>query len=92
MTTLSDTEISNRKLAAGLTGVFLGALGVHKFVLGYTRPAVIMLVVSLAGGLVTCGVASFVIGVIGLIEGITYLTKTNAEFQATYLDATKEWF
>jgi TM2 domain-containing membrane protein YozV len=92
MTTLSDTEISNRKLAAGLTGVFLGAFGVHKFVLGYTRPAVIMLVVSLAGGLVTCGVASFVIGVIGLIEGIIYLTKTNAEFQATYLDATKEWF
>ncbi len=92
MTTLSDTEISNRKLAAGLTGVFLGSFGVHKFVLGYTRPAVIMLVVSLAGGLVTRGVASFVIGVIGLIEGIIYLTKTNAEFQATYLDAAKEWF
>ncbi|MDI9407065.1 MAG: TM2 domain-containing protein [Chitinophagaceae bacterium] len=92
MTTLSETDISNRKLAAGLTGVFLGAFGVHKFVLGYTRPAVIMLVVSLAGGLVTCGLASFVIGVIGLIEGIIYLTKTNEEFQTTYLDATKEWF
>lgn len=92
MTPLSETEISNRKLAAGLTGVFLGAFGVHKFVLGYTRPAVIMLVVSLAGGLVTCGLASFVMGVIGLIEGIIYLTKTNEEFQTTYLDATKEWF
>jgi len=92
MTTLSETDISNRKLAAGLTGVFLGAFGVHKFVLGYTRPAVIMLVVSLAGGLVTCGLASFVMGVIGLIEGIIYLTKTNEEFQTTYLDATKEWF
>jgi TM2 domain-containing membrane protein YozV len=92
MTPLSETEISNRKLAAGLTGVFLGAFGVHKFVLGYTRPAVIMLVVSLAGGLVTCGLASFVMGVIGLIEGIIYLTKTNEEFQRTYLDATKEWF
>jgi TM2 domain-containing membrane protein YozV len=92
MSTLSDTEISNKKLAAGLTGVFLGAFGVHKFILGYTKPAVIMLVVCLAGGAVTCGVASFVMGVIGLIEGIIYLTKTTAEFQAEYIDAEKPWF
>ncbi|MCU0529066.1 MAG: TM2 domain-containing protein [Cyanobium sp. Prado107] len=92
MSTFSESEISNKKLAAGLTGIFLGAFGVHKFILGYTKPAVIMLVVSLAGGLVTCGVASFVMGVIGLIEGIIYLTKTNDEFEATYLDAEKSWF
>ena len=48
MSSLSETEISNKKLAAGLTGIFLGAFGVHKFILGYTKPAVIMLVVSLA--------------------------------------------
>jgi TM2 domain-containing membrane protein YozV len=92
MANLSETEISNRKLAAGLTGVFLGAFGVHKFVLGYTKPAIIMLVVSLAGGVVTCGLASFVICVIGLIEGVIYLTKTTAEFEAEYLDAEKDWF
>ena len=91
MANLSEAEISNRKLAAGLTGVFLGAFGVHKFVLGYTKPAIIMLVVSLAGGVVTCGLASFVMGVIGLIEGIIYLTKTTAEFEAEYLDAEKDW-
>jgi TM2 domain-containing membrane protein YozV len=92
MANLSETEISNRKLAAGLTGVFLGAFGVHKFILGYTKPAIVMLVVSLAGGAVTCGLASFVMGVIGLIEGIIYLTKTTAEFQAEYIDAEKDWF
>lgn len=92
MSTLSDTEISNKKLAAGLTGIFLGAFGVHKFVLGYNKPAIIMLVITLAGGVVTCGLASFVMGVIGLIEGILYLTKANAEFQAEYLDAEKDWF
>jgi TM2 domain-containing membrane protein YozV len=92
MTPLTDSELSNKKLAAGLTGIFLGAFGVHKFILGYTKPAVIMLVVSLAGGAVTCGVASFVMGVIGLIEGIIYLTKTPEEFQAMYLDAEKDWF
>jgi TM2 domain-containing membrane protein YozV len=92
MSSLSATEISNKKLAAGLTGIFLGAFGVHKFILGYTKPAVIMLAVSLAGGVVTCGLASFVMGVIGLIEGIIYLTKTDAEFQAQYLDGQKDWF
>ena len=92
MTNLSEIEISNKKLAAGLTGVFLGAFGVHKFILGYTKPAIVMLVVSLVGGVVTCGLASFVMGVIGLIEGIIYLTKTTAEFPAEYLDAAKDWF
>jgi len=92
MTDSQSTELSNKKLAAGLTGIFLGAFGVHKFVLGYNKPAIIMLVVSLAGGVVTCGLASFVMGVIGLIEGIIYLTKTDAEFQAQYLDGQKEWF
>lgn len=92
MTTLSDAELSNKKLAAGLTGIFLGAFGVHKFILGYTKPAVIMLVVSLVGGAVTCGVASFVMGVIGLIEGIIYLTKTPEEFKEMYIDAEKDWF
>jgi uncharacterized membrane protein (DUF485 family) len=65
---------------------------VHKFILGYTKPAVIMLVVSLAGGVVTCGIASFVMYVIGLVEGIIYLTKTNEEFRAMYLEAEKDWF
>jgi TM2 domain-containing membrane protein YozV len=92
MSNLSETEISNKKLAAGLTGIFLGAFGVHKFILGYTKPAVIMLVVSLAGGVVTCGLASFVMGVIGLIEGIIYLTKTDAQFQVQYLDGQQDWF
>lgn len=92
MTTLSDTEISNRKLASGLLGVFLGSFGAHKFVLGFNNAGIIMLVVSIAGGMVTCGVASFVMGVIGLIEGIIYLTKTPEEFRELYIDARKQWF
>ena len=82
MSSLSETEISNKKLAAGLTGIFLSAFGVHKFILGYTKPAVIMLVVSL----LTCGVGYFVFQVIGIIEGVIYLTKSNAEFETEYLD------
>ena len=88
MSSLSETEISNKKLAAGLTGIFLGAFGVHKFILGYTKPAVIRLVVAL----LTCGVGYFVFQVIGIIEGVIYLTKSNAEFEAEYLDGQKDWF
>ena len=88
MSSLSETEISNKKLAAGLTGIFLGAFGVHKFILGYTKAAVIMLVVSL----LTCGVGYFVFQVIGIIEGVIYLTKSNAEFETEYLDGKKDWF
>ena len=81
-------EVSNKKLAAGLLGIFLGAFGIHKFVLGYTTSGVIMLVVTV----LTCGFGGFVMGVIGLIEGIIYLTKTPEEFQATYIAGRKEWF
>ena len=61
MIVLSETEISNKKLAAGLLGVFFGSFGVHKFVLGYKNAGIFMLVVSLASGVVTCGVATGVI-------------------------------
>ena len=81
-------EASNKKLAAGLLGIFLGAFGIHKFVLGYTTSGVIMLVITV----LTCGLGGFVMGVIGLIEGIIYLTKTPEDFQATYIDGRKEWF
>jgi hypothetical protein len=30
--------------------------------------------------------------VIGLIEGIIYLTKTDADFAATYVQSKRGWF
>ena len=88
MSSVSEIEISNKKMAAGLTGIFLGAFGVHKFILGYTKSAVIMLGASL----LTCGVGYLIFQVIGIVEGVKYLTKSNGEFQAEYLDAKKDWF
>ena len=88
MASLSDTELSNKKLAAGLLAIFLGALGIHKFVLGFNTPAIIMLVLTIA----TCGFAGFVMGIIGLIEGIIYLTKTPEEFKEIYIDGQRGWF
>ncbi|MBR0412506.1 MAG: TM2 domain-containing protein [Eubacterium sp.] len=76
------------KLTAGLLAIFLGVFGVHKFYLGYTTSAIIMLLVSLF----TFGIGATVMGIIGIIEGIIYLTKNDAEFYNTYVVNEKQWF
>ncbi|MDH2206184.1 MULTISPECIES: TM2 domain-containing protein [Empedobacter] len=75
---------SEKKLIAGILAIVLGTLGVHKFYLGYTKEGVIQLII----GLVTCGAG----GLIGLIEGIMYLTKSDEEFDETYVKGHKGWF
>ena len=84
--TLSDA--SGKKIAAGLLGIFLGALGIHKFILGYTTEGIIMLLVTI----LTCGLGGAVIGIIGLVEGIIYLTKTDEDFLNMYMLNKKGWF
>ena len=79
---------ASNKVAAGICGILLGGFGVHKFILGYTGAGLIMLLVSL----LTCGVAYPIFHIVGLIEGIIYLTKSDEEFVRIYVDGRKEWF
>lgn len=58
------------RLAAGLFGIFLGALGIHNFYLGFTGKAIAQLLISV----LTCGILSWVSAIWGLIEGILILT------------------
>ncbi len=94
---INSARASN-KIPAGICGILLGGLGVHKFILGYSSAGGVMLAVglmSLVGGFLTCGIlwpAYGVIHVIGLIEGIIYLTKSDEEFVRIYVDGGKEWF
>lgn len=83
----SNPRASN-KIAAGVCGILLGGFGVHKFILGYTGAGLIMLLVSL----LSCGMLCGVMHIIGLIEGIIYLAKTDDEFARLYVDCRKEWF
>ncbi len=78
------SQPENKKIVAGILGILLGGLGVHKFILGYTQEGIIQIVISV----VTCGIGS----IIGLIEGIIYLTKTDEEFYNTYQVNKKGWF
>lgn len=80
----SQQPKSDKKITAGVLGILLGGLGIHKFYLGYTKTGIIQLII----GILTCGAG----GIIGLIEGILYLTKSDEEFEETYVKNQKEWF
>lgn len=86
----------NKKVLAGIMGIIFGGLGIHKFVLGYNKEGAILLSITLIGILLSCiGIGIFVVwitGLIGFIEGIIYLTKSDAEFFNTYQAGKKPWF
>ena len=76
----SGVTVTNQKskIAAGLFGIFLGALGVHNFYLGYTSKGLAQLLISV----LSCGILSFISGIWGFVEGILILTgsiNTDAE-------------
>lgn len=102
-------DVAQKRLIAGLLGIFLGSLGVHKFYLGLNTQGILMLglnigvwVLALLLGLLTlgfgliitvplAGLVSGALGLLGLIEGILYLTKSDADFQRDYLSGHKPW-
>lgn len=77
-------EQKGKKIVAGILGILIGGLGIHKFYLGYTKEGIIQIVITF----VTCGAGAF----LGLIEGIIYLTKSDDEFVSTYVVGRKGWF
>lgn len=78
------TNQESKRVIAGILGILLGSLGIHKFILGYTKEGIIQLAISF----VSCGF----LGLIGLIEGIIYLTKSDEEFIEMYQNNQKTWF
>lgn len=74
----------NKRVLCGVLAILLGYLGIHRFILGDVGGGILRIVITL----VTCGAGH----VIGLIEGIIYLTKSDAEFYQTYQVEKKAWF
>ena len=75
---------AEKKIAAGICGILIGGFGVHRFILGDATGGIIRIVLTF----VTCGAAA----IIGLIEGIIYLTKSDEEFVNEYITNQKGWF
>ena len=88
---MSTSSAASKKLPAGICGILLGALGIHKFLLGYTKEGIIMLLVTILGA-VLMGLGPALMGLFGIIEGIIYLTKSDDEFVSTYVSGRKGWF
>lgn len=93
---LKDAGGENKKILVGILAIILGSLGVHKFLLGYNKEGFILLGFTLISYVLACFIiGAFLVwipGVIGLIEGIIYLTKTDEEFYNTYQVGKKPWF
>lgn len=77
-------NVNSTKILCGIMGILFGGLGVHRFILGDVSGGIIRILITL----VTCGIGSL----IGLIEGIIYLTKTDPDFYWTYMVGKKAWF
>nr|WP_297797905.1 NINE protein [uncultured Eudoraea sp.] len=90
------TEAENKKILAGILAIVLGTFGVHKFILGYQKEGFVLLGITIIGFILSCVVIGvfmvWISGLIGLIEGIIYLTKSDEEFYNTYQVGKKPWF
>ena len=74
----------SKRIIAGVLALLIGSLGVHKFVLGYTKEGLLQILLLV----LTCGIGS----IVSFIEGIIYLTKSDEQFYQTYQVNKRPWF
>jgi len=70
----SHSEGEKSKVVAGILGILLGGIGAHKFYLGNIGMGILYL----------CFCWTLIPSIVGLIEGIIYLTMTDSAFKAKY--------
>ena len=94
--TPTPAPVENKKMLAGILAIVLGGFGAHKFILGYTKEGLILLGILLVSFPLMCIVIGaftmYIPIIIGLVEGIIYLTKSDEEFYEIYQVNKKPWF
>jgi TM2 domain-containing membrane protein YozV len=75
-------EVAKKKLMCGILAIVPAGFGIHRFLLGDTTGGIIRIVITV----VTCGIG----GIIGIVEGIMYLT--DEQFYQEYMVQKKAWF
>ncbi|MBO2032167.1 TM2 domain-containing protein [Siccationidurans ginsengisoli] len=79
------TADGKSQLTALLLNIFLGALGVHRFYLGYVGRGILYIALFLTSFLILPGIALFVLEIIDLIRIITgKLKPKNGEYGKTF--------
>jgi TM2 domain-containing membrane protein YozV len=83
-------------VVAALLAFFLGGFGIHKFYLGYNTEGAILLGTTVVSWILLIVIIGFfgllAVGIICLAEAIIYLTKSPADFHATYVEGRRPWF
>lgn len=98
-----EQAFASKKTPAAVLAILLGMFSIHKFILGLSKPGGIMLGLSLVGLLGGCAgffcfftlpmfIIPAVTSVIGIVEGVIYLQKSDAEFYQLYAVEKKDWF
>ena len=65
------------RVIAGVLGILLGSLGIHRFYLGFTTIGIIQILMSTVGAVFTFGLSAIAAGIWGLIEGIMILVGSE---------------
>jgi TM2 domain-containing membrane protein YozV len=65
------------RVVAGVLGILLGSLGIHRFYLGYTTIGIVLVLLSTVGVFLTFGLSAIAAGIWGLIEGILILVGSD---------------
>lgn len=81
---------SKSKVVAGLLAIFIGTLGIHKFYLGYNTQGLIMLLVSVIGFVLIVPIV--IVAIVAIIEGISYITLSDEDFERMHVQGSKPWF
>ncbi len=73
----------DKKTVAGILAILIGGLGIHYFYIGKTTAGILTILLSLC----TCYIWSLLM----FIQGIMFLTMSNAEFNERYVNTPKSF-
>ena len=87
---MSDALKKHTRIVSVILAILFGGYGIHKFYTGRTMAGFVMLL-GTGFGLFSAALP-FVMGVIGIVEGIKYFLMEDEEFFNTYMVEQKQWF
>lgn len=76
--------MQTNRIAAGVLGIVIPGLAIHKFILGFVGTGILQLFLTI----ITLGLFS----IVGFIEGIIYLAKSEEQFYRDYHVRRRAWF
>ncbi|MEN0062258.1 MAG: hypothetical protein AAGA48_08905 [Myxococcota bacterium] len=82
------SEFAGKRVAAGLCGILVGALGIHKLIVGQYGGAGVLLLLTFG----SCLLGAPFTWLIGFAEGVRYLTMSDEAFHEAYAVHRRGWF